>query len=199
MSKQQRPPAPQQFVDHAEKWTDQWMKLREQNRSGFTWYSIDCKTARDWALPLLHAMTQGHCAFCDTFPLADRTTEPIEHFRPKSPDEFAHLAFEWTNLYYSCHRCQTEKRELWKEGLIAPDEVDYTFRRFFLFDYTNGAIAASPRAAPEDQARAMVTIDLYGLDSPERRQHRLLELSKYSTSSHRVLDAWAYRDFLELA
>ena len=60
MRKQQRPPAPRQFDEHAEKWMNQWLTLREQNPRGFTWYSIDKLTAREWALPILHAMTQGH-------------------------------------------------------------------------------------------------------------------------------------------
>jgi uncharacterized protein (TIGR02646 family) len=198
MRKQQRPPAPTQFVENSEKWKSQWLKLRELNRSGFAWYTVDGKTARHWALPILHEMTQGHCSFCDAFPLEDRSKVPVEHFRPKGLDEFAHLAFEWSNLYYCCEYCQPEKKEKWEEALIAPDESDYQFLRYFVFDYTNGAISPNPTSSLHEQERAAITIRLYGLDSVIRRQHRLLELRKFLGTTSSAIDDWAYRDFLEL-
>ena len=198
MRKQQRPPAPTQFVENSEKWTSQWLKLREQNRSGFAWYTVDGRTARQWALPILHEMTQGHCSFCDAFPLEDRSKVPVEHLRPKGRDEFAHLAFEWSNLYYCCEYCQLEKKEKWEEALIAPDEPDYQFLRYFVFDYTNGAISPNPTSSPHEQHRAEITIRLYGLDSVIRRQYRLLELRKFEGTMSSTIDDWAYRDFLEL-
>ncbi len=197
MRKQTRPPAPPQFDEKSDQWTKQWLNLRANNPNGFSWYIVDGLTARQWALPALYFMNQGHCSFCDTFPLADRSKTPVEHFRPKSRDVFAHLAFEWTNLYFCCEFCQGAKRELWEDGLIAPDEVDYSFHRYFKFDFTNGAIAPNPRAPIADQIRAESTIRLYDLDSEIRRQYRLLELQKYDGSLNPRIDDWAYRDFLE--
>ena len=196
MRKQTRPPAPLQFVEKSDQWTQQWLNIRAQNPSGFTWYTVDRKTARQWALPALHIMNQGHCSFCDAFPLEDRSKTPVEHFRPKSHDRFAHLAFEWSNLYFSCEYCQSAKRDLWEEGLIAPDETDYAFHRYFKFDFTNGAMAPNLRASIADHSRAEITIRLYALDSVIRRQYRLLELQKYDGSTSPQIDDWAYRDFL---
>ena len=153
MRKQHRPTAPPQFDQHAEKWKNQWLNLRVQNPRGFTWYTVDGRTAREWALPVWHLMNHGHCSFCDAFPLEDRTKIPVEHFRPKSREEFAHLAFEWTNLYYCCGYCQSPKREYWEEGLIAPDETDYSFHRYFWFDSTNGAIEPNPKASKNSEPR----------------------------------------------
>jgi energy-coupling factor transporter ATP-binding protein EcfA2 len=63
--------------------------------------------------PLL-AMTQHHCAFCDSHWRCPRTSDAtIEHFRPKGDDRFAALAFEWTNPFPACDRCQGRKREHW--------------------------------------------------------------------------------------
>ena len=199
MRKQQRPPAPQQFEEYAEKWKNQSLNLRSHNPRGFTWYIVNGSTARDWALPVLKAMTQGHCSFCDAFPLEDRTKIPVEHFRPKSHDEFAHLAFEWTNLYYCCGYCQSEKHDQWEDDLIAPDELDYSFQRYFAFDYTNGSIWPNPTASPADQERATVTIRLFGLDSVARCQHRMLEFRKFSDAVSPEINDWAYRDYLEFS
>ena len=199
MRKLQRPPAPQQFEEHAQKWMNQWLNLRVQNPRGFTWYTIDGRTARDWALPVLKSMSQGHCSFCDAFPLEDRAKIPVEHFRPKSHDDFAHLAFEWTNLYYCCGYCQSEKHDQWEDDLIAPDELDYSFQRYFAFDYTNGCIWPNPTASTADQERARVTIRLFGLDSVARCQHRMLEFRKFSDAVSPEINDWAYRDYLEFS
>ena len=197
MRKLQRPPAPQQFEEHAQKWMNQWLNLRVQNPRGFTWYTIDGRTARDWALPVLKSMSQGHCSFCDAFPLEDRAKIPVEHLRPKSHDDFAHLALEWTNLYYCCGYCQSEKHDQWEDDLIAPDELDYSFQRYFAFDYTNGCIWPNPTASTADQERARVTIRLFGLDSVARCQHRMLEFRKFSDAVSPEINDWAYPDYLE--
>ncbi len=197
MRKLQRPSTPPQFDEHAEKWTTQWLNLRKQNPRGFAWYTIEGRTARNWALPVLLSMTQGHCSFCDAFPLEDRMKIPVEHFRPKTHDEFAHLAFEWTNLYYCYSYCQSEKRDQWEDGLIGPDEPDYEFQRYFVFDYTNGSILPSPMGLHLGQARAEITIRLFGLDSVARCQHRMLEFRKFSDAVSREINDWAYRDYLE--
>jgi uncharacterized protein (TIGR02646 family) len=144
-------------------------------------------------------MTQGHCAFCDCFPLDDRSKEPIEHFKPKSDPRFYADAYAWDNLYYCCDCCQSTKGERWDDRLLRPDAADYSFERYFLFDYTTGEIKANWLAGAADQARASATIEHYGLDLPEKRRSRCLELRKWQRSSERDLDEWAYRDFLDPA
>lgn len=55
------------------------------------------------------------CAYCllhERFAGGEESFE-IDHFKPKSMPEFAHLIYEYTNLYYSCHRCNKEKRAKW--------------------------------------------------------------------------------------
>jgi uncharacterized protein (TIGR02646 family) len=39
----------------------------------------------------------------------------VEHFRPKSDARFSHLAFEYSNLYYSCRGCNVAKGVKWPE------------------------------------------------------------------------------------
>lgn len=168
MRKQTRPEVPEMLVLHSQRWTEQWVSLRQRNPAAtFNWYPVDALTVRQWVLPDLHKMTQGHCAFCDTYPLDDRSKTPIEHFRPKTHPEFLHLADEWSNLYYCCDLCQATKREQWDHVLLCPDANDYSFDRYFMFDFTNGRLLPNEIASENDQRRAEVTIRLYGLDLPE--------------------------------
>ena len=200
MRKATRPAMPVVLVENAERWNQQWAALRASNPSAkFQWYELEGRSARDWILDDLSNMTTGHCSFCDSYPLADRSSGggPVEHFRPKYRPEFHFLAYEWTNLYYCCHQCQSNKGDQWDDLLLAPDHAGYDFQRYFAFDFTTGEILASPAASTDDRLRAEVTIRVYGLDSPERRRMRQLEARKRIGSSETDLDVWAYRDFLE--
>lgn len=197
MKKQTRPVEPQVLQDNSAKWNAQWSALRAKNPSaGFSWYQLDGRSVRDWILPVLREMNQGHCSFCDAYPLEASTNEPIEHFRPKSRPEFHDLAYTWHNLFYSCNFCQSHKRETWNDLLIAPDADDYEFHDYFIFDFTTGAMSENPRESQETQARARCTIELYGLDSDSRRRFRLIELIKWTKSVDREDNVWAYRDFV---
>lgn len=171
--------------------------LRATNPSAqFSWYSIDGKNAREWALPALRLMNQGHCSFCDCYPLEDRSKEPIEHFKPKTHPAFLRGASTWENLYYCCEFCQDSKKDQWDPKLIRPDASDYQFLRFFEFDYTTGAIRPSTfNRSQEDQSRVEVTIKFYGLDKPARRRMRLEYMENYSDQE---IDTVAYRDFLKI-
>jgi uncharacterized protein (TIGR02646 family) len=200
MRKQTRPPIPDILQKHGERWTRQWIELRAKNASAaFHWYQVEGKSAREWLLPQLKVMPQGHCAFCDCFPLDDRSQEPIEHFKPKTDPRFYAEAYAWDNLYYCCDCCQSSKGEQWDDRLLRPDAEDYSFSRYFMFDYTTGEIKANCLANAPDQTRATVTIELYGLDLAAKRRSRCLELRKWQRSSERDLDLWAYRDFLDTA
>jgi uncharacterized protein (TIGR02646 family) len=131
--------------------------------------------------------------------LEDRSTEPIEHFKPKSDPRFYAEAYAWENLYYCSERCQSSKGERWDDFLLRPDAADYGFERYFAFDFTTGEIRANPCADPADQARAEITIRMYGLDTQQRRRCRRAELRRWQRSHERHLDEWAYRDFLDMA
>ena len=198
MRKQPRPAAPAVLAENNAKWNAQWVALRQRNpQAAFQWYTVDGKTCREWILPELEAMTQGHCAFCDAFPFDDKSMEPIEHFRPKSNPMFHHLAFEWTNLYYACDRCQSSKNSQWVDELLAPDESGYEFSDFFCYELTTGELMPNPVATEERQNRARETIRVFDLDNPKRRSRRCREFHIWRRSSARDLDDVGYRDFIE--
>ena len=197
MRKQTRPPKPDILVQHGDRWSQQWANLREQNpAAAFQWYEVEGRSSREWLLPVLREMTQGHCAFCDAYPLEDRSKEPIEHFKPKHEPQFHSDAYAWENLFYACEFCQGEKQGQWDDGLLKPDADDYAFEKYFQFDFTTGELKPNAVVSESDQLRASVTIKMYGLDHEKRRRFRRLELRKWSRKGQE-LDDWAYRDFLE--
>lgn len=198
MRKQTRPAEPEIFINNSEKWNQQWVELLNRNQqASFSWYKADGKSAREWALPVLREMNQGHCCFCDGYPLEGMSNEPIEHFQPKS--KFPYFAFTWSNLYYCCEKCQSSKADKWDDLLIRPDDVNYEFSRYFEFDLTTGEILPKGTATEQVKKAAETTIKIYGLNQfgrPGRRRNSILEWQKQN--DERKIDKWAYRDFLEL-
>ena len=179
--------------ENCDRWNEQWVaRCSASTTPTFRWYQVDGKTARDHILEALRNQTQRHCSFCDAFPVAGVTNEPIEHFRPKN--QFPSYAYTWTNLYYCCNACQSAKGEKWDERLLHADSAEFEFSRYFEFDFTTGQIRPDPFATDPDQKRAQVTIELYSLDSSHRRSNRLDELRNYDKNSE--IDRWAYRDFV---
>ncbi|MBK1833924.1 retron system putative HNH endonuclease [Roseibacillus ishigakijimensis] len=200
MRKQVRPPAPDVFQKHADSWNARWVALRAKNPSArFSWYSAEGQTARDWALPALKVMNQGHCSFCDNFPL-DAGDHPIEHLRPKTHPDYQHLAYAWENLYYCCTTsCNGFKRERFDEEVLSPDADDFEPLRYFYFDTTTGEVLPHPSASAANQKRAKVTIDLFGLNKDERPKLRRLEIQKWAgqqENSNLNVDDFGYREFL---
>jgi uncharacterized protein (TIGR02646 family) len=191
--------APAGWAASEAKWNQQWVTLLQGNpRATFSWYRSGGQSARDVALPALKEQTLAHCSFCDGFPVEGISRETIEHFRPKCEGKFPERAYSWENLYYCCDQCQSCKGEGWDEGLLAADADDYTFERFFEFDFTTGEMRPSTNATEGDRQRATITLQMYGLDSPSRRRRRCLELRKWTRTKAkgRVLDEFAYRDYL---
>lgn len=147
---------------------------------------------------LLNEMTQGHCAFCDGGELGAMSRETIEHFKPKSRAEFRRFAYQWENLYPCCDQCQSQKREDFDEQLLVADERGYQFDDYFIVDYVNGELQPNPLATDENQRRAQITLELYGLNIAIRLQCRKKELRRYRQRDRDedVLDDFSYRYFL---
>ncbi|MEM9365053.1 MAG: hypothetical protein AAGD07_03585 [Planctomycetota bacterium] len=197
MRKQVRPDEPEVLTENADEWNARWKATREKNPSAkFVWYKWKRKSSREWLLPALRELNQEHCCFCDAAPLPGVSAEPIEHFRPKSDSRFYDLAYTWPNLFYACEACQSSKLNRWDDRLIAPDETDYTFERYFAFDFSTGAISPNPHASIDEKDRARETIHLFGLDSEIRRRRRRETLRKWQNSNLRDIDDFPYRDFL---
>ena len=144
-------------------------------------------------------MNQGHCSFCDAFPLMGSSKEPIEHFQPKSDPRFHELAYVWSNLYYSCDCCQSHKGEHFEDGLLQPDAPEYECLHYFEFDFTTGEMRPRSKAGDADRQRAEVTIRLYGLNESDRPKRRREVLRDWQRKNIPEIDRASDRDFLEAA
>ena len=189
-----RGPEPDFLPRKSQEWGAAWEKNQSEKPSArFRWPQIAGVPLNQRLLPFLKAQTQDHCSFCDQFPVSPPSVDTIEHFRPKS--RFPREAFAWGNLYYCCCYCQ-QKGEAYSDDLLRPDAEDYTFDRYFRWDYTQGRIEVNDRASPEDQDRAQETIKVYRLNErhPSLRRRSMLF---WSRSTGESVDAFAYRHFID--
>lgn len=193
MRKVERSAQPDCLRDNAGVWAQEYVAAREKNaKHKFTWRNDGCyQTIRR----TLTDMTQHHCAFCDGL-IGAESRETIEHFRPKS--NFPALAYQWDNLFPCCDVCQSQKLEKFDDGLLKPDTAEYAFNRYFICNYETGELQANPQASETDQARANRTLNLYGLNLPQRQASRQRELKQYSRRDEvDLIDDFSYRYFLE--
>ncbi len=68
------------------------------------------------------------CAYCKLqekeVGLIDANYFEIDHFRPQSDDDKAFNPHLYSNLYYSCEKCNGEKSDTWSEVLLDPCKED---------------------------------------------------------------------------
>lgn len=68
------------------------------------------------------------CAYCKLqekeVGLIDSDYFEIDHFRPQSDDDTTFNAHVYSNLYYSCEKCNGEKSDTWSELLLDPCRND---------------------------------------------------------------------------
>ncbi len=128
----------------------------------------------------LSKLTANHCCFCDILPVSKGEIRPtVEHFRPKSKEKFPHLAFSWENLFLCCDQCQSYKLGKYDILLLKPDEPGYEFEQYFDINFKEGTLQPRSSQNDEQNKRAAITIDLYGLNKDNRPTARKRELKKY--------------------
>jgi uncharacterized protein (TIGR02646 family) len=173
-------------------WTAAYQaKLAEDPAQQFRWPTHERESLNQILLPALESMTLRHCSYCDGFPLGSMARQTIDHFRPKHAQAFPQLAFAWSNLFLACDVCQREKGHDFKAEWLKPDELDYAFERYFVFNFRTGEIEANPAATSDEQACANRTIDGFGLNRANRPGDRKRVLNQYA--DHVQLDERAYR------
>lgn len=185
---------PGYLVDKWEAWGLDWEERRARNiGANWHWHQIE-NVALDHRLRVpLKEQTQGHCSFCDAFPVSPPSVDTIEHFRPKA--EFPREAYQWSNLYYCCCFCQ-RKGCAFSELALRPDAPDYEFGRYFLWNYTTGEIEVNPQASEPDQERARFTIVYFRLNEEHPTCRRQAQ-HWYAGYSADELENVPYRHFLE--
>jgi uncharacterized protein (TIGR02646 family) len=139
-------------------------KRKENSAHKFSWPQREGQPLYNIVFSAAKEMTNGHCAYCDAFPITAAGKEEIDHFRPKSRPEFYHLVCDWDNLFFCCTACNGEKLEKWDADLLKPDEPDFSFENYFIYITDTGELEPSPAATEENQRRAAKTIAILGLN-----------------------------------
>ena len=171
-----RPACPDWLDKHWEEWGKEFeQKLQENMAHRFAWKQYDGQKVNYRLLPLLREMTRSHCAYCDWFPTDVGTDETIDHFRPKAT--FPNEAYLWSNLYLCCRTCQGKNDTEFTDDLLRPDKGEYSFERYFVYNYRDGTLGVNPQANQPDQKRAGLTI-----------QHLKLNLGGRPAARKRAID-----------
>jgi hypothetical protein len=121
----------------------------------------------------------------------------IEHFHPKTIEEFEVLVLDWWNLFYRCNCCQQAKGDDFHPALLKPDADDYDFDRYFKFEFELGEIHPASAEGTPDYERAYETIRLYGLNDAGRPRHRRNALKRFLRDPEKIVGDMPYQDFLE--
>lgn len=106
---------PAEFSKQTSKWWEEFQqskaeaKAKGQSLSAQEfWSKVRKRKMMKSYASQLHQAFHGKCAFCESL-MAHITPSHIEHFRPKSIDEFQELMFSWNNWLLACVKCNTNK------------------------------------------------------------------------------------------
>jgi len=184
-----------------EKWGEKYKENRIKNPSFiFQWPTFEGKRINTVLEPLLAKQTDDHCSYCDFYP--ERNKEfSIDHFKPKSKEEFYEIVCQWENLYLCCHSCQQRKGEQYKENLLRPDAEDYTFNRYFIYSYNSHRINPNPALTENDKLKAETTITVFGFNEEGNIAARRINLDRYESNKKCnkdiVINDFAFRFTIE--
>ncbi len=189
---------PEFLQQNAARWNQQWAELKSRNPGAtFNWYQHQRRPVNQLLGPLLQVQTQYHCSYCDAYPaqLGDKT---IDHFCPKSEPQYFMEAYSWRNLYCACNHCQTAKMEIFSEELLRPDDPDYSFDRYFIYNFATHEIEVNPGASPSDQSSAHTTIKIFQFNYLEKTTLRRHAWERWMRSAiqEQVLEDFPFRFIL---
>jgi len=174
MQECRRGPAPELLTKHGpEIGAEYARRRREDPRYLYRWPQRGGQDLRHIALAALAEMTSHRCSYCDAYPLKATGRYEIDHFRPKTREEFYELVCTWDNLFLICTACNGAKRDQWEPPLLRPDDEGYAFERYFLFNFETGELQPAPDIPPPDRHRARRTIEILDLNRADACKTRL--------------------------
>jgi len=145
-------------------------------------------------------MFHGKCAYCES-KIRHVDYGDIEHFRPKSKPEFRNLVFEWENLFLACSVCNgpSFKGDRFPEAAEGGPPVNPCDDRpeehlEFVFDTVTKLATVASKTV-----RGKTTVDLFGLNRSELREHRSRIIEKLFALSRFARTDPAARKLLEQA
>lgn len=161
----QRGSAPELLERHGPAVAQDYVAKRRADPSyGFKWPTRGGQSLYAVTRAALDEMTDGRCAYCDGHPIAAMGEAQIDHFRPKSREEFCDLVCTWENLFLICVACNKSKMDQWDEALLRPDEPGFDFTRYFSYRTDTGSLEPNAAASAHEQHRARRTIEILDLN-----------------------------------
>jgi uncharacterized protein (TIGR02646 family) len=158
----------------------------------FRWPLVNGERLNQIILHILKLQTQHHCSYCDGFPLGP-ADETIDHFKPKSDERFYQEVCKWENLYVACADCQKVKANQYSDLLLKPDETDYHFNKYFVYDYQKHEINLRPGIDNISLERAKITLSIFRLNEPAFCKSRQISLERYKANAFRDPDDYGFR------
>jgi uncharacterized protein (TIGR02646 family) len=165
MQECRRGPAPELLARHGPEIGANYADRRRMDSAyRFQWPRREGQSLYEVARAALAGMTAHRCSYCDGYPLNATGNDEIDHFCPKGREEFYELVCAWENLFLICTSCNGAKREQWEPALLRPDGPDYSFGRYFLFNFNTGELEPAPDISADDRHRAQRTIEILELN-----------------------------------
>jgi uncharacterized protein (TIGR02646 family) len=195
-----RSPAPDILQNNWEEWGERYHQKRNENPAfRFAWPVVEGQRLNHLILPHLRAQTQEHCSYCDKFPLDERNNSDntIDHFKPKSVPEFFREVCKWENLYLACRGCQDAKRSSFDNQLLRPDSEEYSFGKFYVYNYSTHEIEVRDDILPEDQQRAILTRNILQLNDRSMCKARAYAYKRYLADDNPLVDDYNFRYIFE--
>lgn len=194
MKASSRGPAPELLERFGPEITQDYVSKRQSKPNHeFKWPKSEGRSLKAVTLAALVEMTQNHCSYCDGYPLGSMSRKEIDHFKPKSLPEFYNLVCAWENLFVTCNFCNNAKRTQWEPALLRPDEDDFAFDRYFLYDAYHGTLEPSPAASADHQQRACRTIEILDLNRDGLCEARKAAAKNYLRIPTEELADWGFR------
>ena len=198
MRKFERLPAPQLFTDYGEEIGKKYeaKRMTEPNYR-FAWPQINNQKLNHVALTVLIEQTKDHCSYCDKYP-PHKGDYSIDHFKPKTYPLYHVLVCQWENLYLACKHCQDSKMSDYDELLLRPDDVDFSFSRYFTYNYKDHSIEPNPSAQEYDQQRADITIKMFDLNFYQVKTSRRHAFERYCKDPIPEINDYNYRFMFDI-
>lgn len=195
-----RAPAPELLERHGQAIAQEYIAKRRENPAyRFRWPRRNGQSIYNVAYAGLEAMTDGRCAYCDGHPISATGEDQIDHFRPKSREEFYALVCTWDNLFLICSACNKAKLDKWDEALLRPDEPGFAFSRYFSYRTDTGELKPNAAASIAEQHRVQTSIEIYDLNRAGAcTLRRIMVRSILTAESDEELADLAYRYLIPL-
>jgi uncharacterized protein (TIGR02646 family) len=188
---------PQIIQDHGAVIGQNYAQRRLINPNySFSWPQINNQRINHSILPVLREQTNNHCSYCDKFPL-HKGDNTIDHFKPKTNSLYYLFVCQWENLYLACKHCQDSKGTKYDDLLLRPDDPNFDFSNYFVYNYSDHTIEANPSANDGDQQRAQITIEILDLNFPDVKTSRRHAFERYNAATLPDLNDYNYRFMFE--